>query len=648
MRLANLSVSKKLITAFAAMIAISMASSALSIIRMREASEATRWNDHTHQVLAATDAVGAAMVDQETGVRGFLISGDEQFLEPYEAGGQAYGKAFDQLKTLTSDNAEQQARIADLGVAAAGWRDQVAAVEITKMRDPTTAEEARQMEASQAGKKFMDEIRGKLGEIRAAEEVLLEQRSAQQRQDEAAAQLTLVLGGGIGVLCAIVLGFILSRAIAAPLVALQHVMRKLAAGDNTVDVTGADRRDEVGGMAAAVQVFKDAAIEKLRLEGMTAEQAKAAEEDRRRQEAAKAEAARQLDLVIASIGAGLEKLSAGELTYRIDRTFSDEYEKLRTDFNGAMSELQRTMQVVAGNVRAMRSGAGEISQAADDLSKRTEQQAASLEETAAALDQITATVRKTAEGAIDASQVVNTAKDDAEHSGHVVRNAVSAMSEIEQSAQQISQIISVIDEIAFQTNLLALNAGVEAARAGDAGKGFAVVASEVRALAQRSAEAAKEIKTLISASTQQVAQGVTLVGETGQALDRIVSQVSRITGIVTEIAASAQEQATGLHQVNTAVNQMDQVTQQNAAMVEESTAASHSLAQEAEELSRLITRFQVGDPAAAQTRARAPATPVRAGVQPALKSLSSHSGGGGALRKADAGFAADADSWEEF
>ena len=646
MRLANLSVSRKLVLAFGIMVAISIASSALSIVRMREAAEATRWNNHTHEVLAAANAVGAAMVDQETGVRGFLIAGDDRFLEPYEAGGKAYGEAFERLKTLTSDNAEQQVRIEALGVAAAGWRDQVAAVEIRKMKDPATVEEARQMEASQAGKTFMDEIRGRLGEIRSAEEVLLEKRSTEQRQDEAEAQLTLILGGLAGVVCAIILGVLLSRAIAAPLVALQGVMRKLASGDNTVEVDGVDRKDEVGAMAAAVQVFKEAAIEKLRLEGMTAEQAKAAEEDRRRQETAKAEAGRQLALVVENIAAGLEKLSGGELTYRIVQPFSGEYEKLRTDFNAAMGQLQETMQVVAGNVRAMTAGAGEISQAADDLSKRTEQQAASLEETAAALDQITATVRKTAEGAIDASTVVNTAKEDAEHSGDVVRNAVSAMSEIERSAQQISQIIGVIDEIAFQTNLLALNAGVEAARAGDAGKGFAVVASEVRALAQRSAEAAKEIKTLIGASTQQVAQGVSLVGETGEALERIVGQVSRITSIVTEIAASAQEQATGLHQVNTAVNQMDQVTQQNAAMVEESTAASHNLAQEAQELSTLIGRFKVGQTAAAPLKARTPAAPR--GGRPALKAVSSHVGGGGALRKPEVEVVADADRWEEF
>ena len=243
-------------------------------------------------------------------------------------------------------------------------------------------------------------------------------------------------------------------------------------------------------------------------------------------------------------------------------------------------------------------------------------------------------MRRTAEGAGKARDAVGVARSDAEHSGDVVRDAVAAMSEIEGSAQKISQIIGVIDEIAFQTNLLALNAGVEAARAGDAGKGFAVVASEVRGLAQRSAEAAKEIKALISASSQQVGRGVTLVGETGKVLDRIAGQVTEIAGVVTDIAASAQEQASGLAQVNTAVNQMDQVTQQNAAMVEQATAASHALNGEAEAMARQVARFDLGDDAASGARRQPP--PVRQ-----LKT----SGRGGAARRPAP---ADEPAWGEF
>jgi methyl-accepting chemotaxis protein len=315
-------------------------------------------------------------------------------------------------------------------------------------------------------------------------------------------------------------------------------------------------------------------------------------------------------LVVGSLATGLEKLSLGDLTYRIPDAFPDEYEKLRADFNRAIAELQKTMRMVAGNANGIKIGTSEISHAAGDLSKRTERQAANIEEAAAALDEITATVSKTAEGTAHARGVVATAKTEAERSGEVVRSAIAAMGAIQTSSGKISQIIGLIDEIAFQTNLLALNAGVEAARAGEAGRGFAVVAQEVRALAQRSAEAAKEIKALITASGAQVASGVGLVGETGRTLAQLSAHVAEINSIISDIAASVAEQSTGLAGVNSAVNQIDQVTQQNAAMVEESTAASHALAAEANELATLMGRFRVG-PELGRSAIKPTATAVR-------------------------------------
>ena len=358
---------------------------------------------------------------------------------------------------------------------------------------------------------------------------------------------------------------------------------------------------------------------------------------------------------IHGLAGALQALSEGDLRHRMSQSFTGEYAKLGADFNKAISHLEEVMGAIAGNVSGIHAGAGEISTAADDLSRRTEQQAATLEETAAALDQITVTVRKTATGAKACAEVVVAARGDAQTSGDVVQQAVAAMSQIESSAQQISQIIGVIDEIAFQTNLLALNAGVEAARAGEAGRGFAVVASEVRALAQRSAEAAKEIKTLISASTAQVSSGVQLVGQTGEALQRIVSRVAEIDRLVSEIAASAQEQSVGLAQVNTAVNQMDQVTQQNAAMVEQSTAASHNLAQEAQGLAGSVGMFRIGDqhtPPPAIARKATTSTPAR---RPPAAAFAARHGApqvrtsgrdGAALRKPAP--QSGADEWEEF
>ena len=300
---------------------------------------------------------------------------------------------------------------------------------------------------------------------------------------------------------------------------------------------------------------------------------------------------------LTQIGAGLARLADNNLEQPLERPFLPAFEKLRADFNSAHENMRSTLSQIAEGADAIQSGTQEISSASDDLSRRTEQQAASLEETAAALDEITATVKKSAEGASHARQVVAAADEDAKKSSVVVRQAVEAMDAIAKSAQQISQIIGVIDEIAFQTNLLALNAGVEAARAGDAGRGFAVVASEVRALARRSADAAKEIKGLISASTAQVDHGVRLVAETGKSLERIMIQVAEINDVVGEIAAGAREQATGLDEVNSAINRMDQVTQQNAAMVEESTAASHSLSQETSKLSKIVDQFRIGQAA---------------------------------------------------
>ena len=421
-----------------------------------------------------------------------------------------------------------------------------------------------------------------------------------------AAKIAMMVMGAIALAAAGALAFatnIIIAKVSNPLQAMTQAMRGLAGGDNAVAIPALGQRDELGQMAGAVSVFKEAAIAKIKADADLIEAKTRAE--RERLAASEAAIAEQQALVVQSFGTGLSKLADGDLTYRVRDDLPEQYERLRSDFNDAMGKLQETMRGIVGNANSIRSGSFEITRASDDMAKRTEQQAAGLEETAAALEEITATVKRTAEGAQQARQVVGAAKTDAEKGGEVVTKAIAAMGQIEQSAQQITQIIGVIDEIAFQTNLLALNAGVEAARAGDAGRGFAVVAQEVRALAQRSAEAAKEIKSLITASTEQVSSGVSLVDQTGQALERIVDQVARINGVVGEIAASAKEQATGLEEVNVAVIQMDQVTQQNAAMVEESTAASHSLAREADTLSRMMEQFRVDARAVAAGQASA-------------------------------------------
>ncbi len=407
----------------------------------------------------------------------------------------------------------------------------------------------------------------------------------------------------VAILFGIGLVILALRSVVRPINDLAEEMGHLADGDIDRELKSAERRDEVGDIGRAVRRFQEMIVakaaaeadERRRLAEMEAESSVNAERRAREQ---------ALRDVVERLADGLHRLSAGELDFRLEQTFDGDYERLRVDFNDAIAKMEDTLRTIVDAAEAIRSGSGEIGAAAGDLSRRTEQQAANLEQTAAALDEVTATVATSAQGARRAQAVVAASKSDAEDSSVIVREAVQAMSGIEQSSQQIGQIIGVIDEIAFQTNLLALNAGVEAARAGEAGKGFAVVASEVRGLAQRSAEAAKEIKALISNSTQQVGQGVDLVGRTGEALERILGQVTEINSLVSDIAQSSAEQSTGLAEVNSAMNQMDQMTQQNAAMVEQSTAATLTLNQQVDHLFALVRQFRIGGASARTAAAR--------------------------------------------
>ncbi len=402
-----------------------------------------------------------------------------------------------------------------------------------------------------------------------------------------------------------------SRSVASLLSTSVAAMNRIAAGDLGVEIGHQARRDEIGAIARAVQVFKNNAVSLAKANEYRATVESETIEARQKEEARVKSHAALLAAFLETFSTALSRLANGEFDFRLTETLSSDYEPLRQDLNSSLDKLQKALQAVSAITGSIQSGTQEILSASDDLSRRTEQQAASLEKTASALDEITSTVRNAADGAARARHVVAAAKDEATKSGVVVDKAVQAMGGIEKSSQEISKIIGVIDEIAFQTNLLALNAGVEAARAGDAGRGFAVVATEVRALAQRSAGAAKEIKNLISSSGAQVNHGVELVAESGKALERIMAQVGEIDAVVTEIAAGAKEQATGLDDVNSAINQMDKVTQQNAAMAEQSSAACRSLSQETEQLAGLIGQFKVGRPGAnARVAALEPKSPA--------------------------------------
>ncbi|MEZ2127162.1 MULTISPECIES: methyl-accepting chemotaxis protein [unclassified Sinorhizobium] len=381
--------------------------------------------------------------------------------------------------------------------------------------------------------------------------------------------------------------------IANPIRRIASAMKILSDGDLQSEIPYAGRADEIGAMAGAVEVFRQNAINVLRLEQEASmsrsqsEAARAAAQERAEREA------QQLRFATTTLGDGLRRLAGGDVSFQLAEPFAAEYERLREDFNASLKQLGTTIGAVLQTVRSIDNGTSEIALGAQDLSKRTEQQAASLEETAAALDEITANVATASKRTDEARNVAQVANVNAERSASVVSQTEQAMRRIEESSEQISNIIGVIDEIAFQTNLLALNAGVEAARAGEAGKGFAVVAQEVRELAQRAAKAAKEIKGLIEKSSAEVGTGVKLVLETGQSLKSIGEHVSQINQLMVAIATSAREQSTGLAEINAAVNQMDQSTQQNAAMVEQSTAAAASLSTEASRLRDLVNQFRL-------------------------------------------------------
>jgi methyl-accepting chemotaxis protein len=343
-------------------------------------------------------------------------------------------------------------------------------------------------------------------------------------------------------------------------------MEALAAGDATSPIAYTDHTDCVGRMTKAMATFRDNAAEVQR--------------NRDTQRA-----------IVGSLSKALKLLADNELACQIHTPLPGAYEELRLNFNRAVEALESAILAVSHSAGSVLTGAQEIHSASSDLAQRNERLAASLAKTSTAMNEVTEGVNQTAVAAGDAQRTISDAHREASEGGAIVSKAVDAMSAIERSSQEISQIIGVIDGIAFQTNLLALNAGVEAARAGDAGRGFAVVATEVRALAQRSADAAKDIKALITSSSEQVSSGVALVDETGALLSKIVARVGEINALIDGISSSAQAQAASLQQVNTAVGEMDRVTQQNAAMVEQSTAAARTLTDEARDLSGVVNRF---------------------------------------------------------
>jgi methyl-accepting chemotaxis protein len=618
----------------------------LEVVNRYVSDLATNWMPS----LALAKNMAAELTTLRVVYRDHLLSDDDTGRERAEARIKQTGDAFlSNLGALeTSVTGKSQVAITNQIRADVQNYDAVGARVITASRMGKT-DEAKQILWSELAPQADKIVKQVSTLVETAEAGAKETYSRSQAVYDNALVMTLIAIG----LCAVAIGgsiWFAVAGIAMPIQTITASMKTLAEGDSNSAIPYDGRADEIGEMAAAVEVFRANAVANLRLEQEADTQRTQAEQEQRRAaevERIKADAMAQATSGLAN---GLKHLASGNLTFQLSEPFAADFESLRSDFNAAVGQLAETLGSVAQSTGSIDDGTREISQSAEDLSKRTEQQAASLEETAAALDQITANVTNSSKRADEARTVAVEANKSAAESGKVVADAVNAMHKIEQSSNQIASIIGVIDEIAFQTNLLALNAGVEAARAGDAGKGFAVVAQEVRELAQRSAKAAKEIKDLIRNSTVEVQSGVKLVSETGQALKTIEGYIITVNQHMDSIATSAREQSIGLAEVNTAVNQMDQVTQQNAAMVEETNAASATLANEASRLRELISQFELGRQRTSQTMtARKPTgltiasnqhKPVVSPVRRMANSVAKAFGGGQAANATD--------NWEEF
>jgi len=585
----DLSVPKKLTLAFMAMMAACGLATLMVLWSVTILHRADEADAASSEIYRASTLVLASAVEQQNALRGYVATGEADYLTRYETAGQELSVHQADLASLDLRGVYGTEQSLIQSAAQSFHMGGEGLIRLTQ--NP----ESHQMAvASLSTVARLGDLRAAVGDLQAKEAEVAKLNGEAKAKAYRNAYISFVVGGVLALAIALISIFWLISALSKPVVAMTRAMTRLASGDLDAPIPAMGRKDEIGKMAAAVLTFKDNALANRRLEIEAREAREAAEAERAANDAKAAIEAEEDRIAIGALAVGMAALAGGNMTHRITAPFAPKALALKTDFNAAMDKLESAMSVIVNRASAIGASAVEVSQASDDLSRRTEQQAASLEESAAALEEITATVRRSAQGATEAGTVVDHAHKEAVAGQDVVTRAIAAMGEIETSSSQISNIIGVIDEIAFQTNLLALNAGVEAARAGDAGRGFAVVASEVRALAQRSAGAAKEIKALISTSGQQVGQGVKMVGDTGEALHRIADQIGRLTSIVGEIAASAQEQATGLQQVNVAVNHMDQMTQQNAAMVEETTAASHSLATDARDMDRLMQQFQIG------------------------------------------------------
>jgi methyl-accepting chemotaxis protein len=553
-----------------AFVALNVTAAAMMIIfgvSLAMVSRVTASTTENQAVLADTLTLETALLRQNSQLRGYLVTADESYLKSYYEGRDAYDKTSAELEARLKDPALQdlvRRSRAETVKWRENWGDKYVAVVKAGQRD--VAQDA----IRGAGKAVLvSDAVLPLRSVRDAQTAEITADAARQESAILFAWLALAIGGATLIGLALFLARRLSRSIATPITELTRTMSLLAQGQTDAVVPGTDRVDELGDMAKAVVVFRDAALERDR-------------------------SVKEREEAMAKIGSHLAAVAHSDLSVRL-RDVPPAFQSVANDFNDAMERLCQAMGLVQESIVAINLTSNEIQQATTDLAGRSEQQAASLQASSAAMDHLTTQIEDYAKIAANVSGSMVEARGEAESGGKVVSRAIEAMDNVARASAEISDITTMIDGIAFQTNLLALNAGVEAARAGEAGKGFAVVASEVRALALRATDAANAIKQRVAAVTGHVQSGVSLVNETGSALETIINRVSTVTASISTIAETAGEQSLALRKINEAIGAMDQMTQQNAAMVEETNAATKNLTQEATQLSNAFASFKIGD-----------------------------------------------------
>jgi methyl-accepting chemotaxis protein len=680
MGLANLKIRTKILLVAGAPTLMAMIVGGVALWGFAQTEQSAKWVDHTTHVLEAADSIVSAAVNMETGMRGFTIAGEDEFLEPYIAGQESFAEQMSSLQTTVSDNPPQVARLKEAETVLNDWQIKVAEAQIAARRTvgtSTTMDDMVTFAANAGGKVFFDKFRGLMKEFRDIEAGLMEKRQATAAEAQQTSTWSIIGGMALALIGGGGVAFLVGSGISGPIGRLTQAMRKIADGEFTTEVQGDNRKDEVGDMAKATLVFRDNG---LRIAEMTQEEARRLVSDKenrakmmgelqhafgtvvdaavagdfsKRVEATFPDAelnglAAGVNSLVETVDAGLAETSGvladiaeAKLTSRVTGQFSGAFNRLKTDTNAVADKLTEIVGQLRDTSGSLKQATGEILSGANDLAERTTKQAAAIEETSASMEQLASTVVENAKRAESASSTAQGVSQMAEEAGDVMRQSNDAMERISSSSSKISNIIGLIDDIAFQTNLLALNASVEAARAGDAGKGFAVVAVEVRRLAQSAASASAEVKVLIEQSASEVSGGARLVSAATDKLNQMLTGVKESASLITAISTASREQSSSISEVSAAIRQMDEMTQHNAALVEETNAAIEQTEGQAIELDKIVEVFVIDQRGGADRRpaslARATtATAGRAKTQSAAKAYLSD------------GNAAIAKDWSEF